>query len=105
MTRALGRVRALVAALAVLGTVPVAAQPETATPARALAPVPASDDPIWTEAPAPESAGKGSPELAPLIRRLEQSIVRLSATSLADRTRRAQGTGFVISSDGYVVTS
>ena len=68
MHRALGRVPALLAALAMLCAGPGRAEPvRTAV----LPSAEAAAEPLWVEAP-PES-GKLEPDLAPLVRRLESS--------------------------------
>ena len=92
MYRALGRVRALLALLAVVGAAPVAAEPDPAAPR------------LWIEA-AEAGAGQAPADLAALVGRLETSVVRLSAAGLLDPSRRTTATGFVISAGGYLVTS
>jgi serine protease Do len=101
MFRALGRVRALLAVLAVAHTA-AAAEPEVG--AGATAPPPAEQaEPLWRDA-APDLRPQ-APDLATLIGRIERSVVRLSAAGANDPSRRTHATGFVISSRGYVVTT
>jgi serine protease Do len=103
MHRALGRVPALFAVLAVLCAGPTRAEPERSSPVRTAVPSAEAPEPLWIEAP--PASGRIEPDLAPLVRQLEKSIVRLSAAGLADPSRRSQATAFVISARGYLVTS
>jgi serine protease Do len=111
MYRALGRATLLLALLAAPSGAPAAPDSGAASATRASPPplAPDSREPLWIEAADAVSgksgSGKTGMDLAPLIRGLERSIVRLSAAGLSDPARRAHATGFVISPGGYLLTS
>jgi serine protease Do len=95
--------------VAVLVGLPLNAAAEMPRPAVENPPVsasaPSAETPLWIEAPpVPLPADAERADLAPLLGQLERSVVRLSAV-VGDPNRRAYATGFVVSTDGYILTA